>query len=85
MKNILVPIGNHENATNTLQYAIDFAEKMNAKIYLAHIFSSSTISGSFVKMDNLLKKDSKNVLLQHLSKVDKKMLKFFQNLLKAIL
>ena len=83
MKNILVPIGNHENAINTLQYAIDFAEKMNAKIYLAHVFSSSTISGSFVKMDNLLEKDSKNVLLEHLSNVNKKNVEIFSKALKG--
>ncbi len=51
MKNILVPIGSHENALNTLQYAIDFAEQVNAKIYLVHIFSSSKISGGFIKID----------------------------------
>ncbi|VAV82703.1 Universal stress protein UspA and related nucleotide-binding proteins, partial [hydrothermal vent metagenome] len=72
MKNILVPIGDHENALNTLQYAIDFAEKVEAKIYLIHIFSSSKVSGSFVNIDHVLKKDSEEILKNHLKIVDVK-------------
>jgi len=72
MKNILVPIGSHENALNTLQYAIDFAEQVNAKIYLVHIFSSSKISGGFIKIDPILARDSKKVLKDQLSLVNKK-------------
>ena len=31
MNHILVPIGSNENASNTLQYAIDFAKELNAE------------------------------------------------------
>ncbi|MCK4562123.1 MAG: universal stress protein [Flavobacteriaceae bacterium] len=83
MKNILVPVGDHKNAANTLQYAIDFAEQVNATIYLVHIFSSSRVSGSFVKIDHLLEKDSKNILLEHLSNVNKKTVKILPKSLKG--
>ena len=32
MKHILVPVGSTENASNTMQYAIDFAAKFDAKV-----------------------------------------------------
>lgn len=72
MKNILVPIGSHENAINTLQYAIDFAEHVEATIYLVHVFSSSKVTGSFVKIDTLLKNESKEILREHLLQVNRK-------------
>ena len=34
MKHILVPIGSTENAKNILQYAIDFATEINAKVFV---------------------------------------------------
>ncbi|MCK5638217.1 MAG: universal stress protein [Flavobacteriaceae bacterium] len=83
MKNILVPIGSNENAVNTLQYAIDFAEQVNAKIYLIHVFSSSKISGSFVKMDDLFERESKKILKDHLSNVDKKNVEILSKSLKG--
>jgi len=38
MKNILVPVGSNDHALNTLQYAIDFAEAVEAKIYFFFFF-----------------------------------------------
>lgn len=83
MKNILVPIGSHGNARNTLQYAIDFAEYVDAKIYLVHIFSSSKISGGFLKIDPILERESKAILKEHLSNVDKKNVEINANVLKG--
>ncbi len=83
MKNILVPIGDHENAVNTLQYAIDFAEQVEAKIYLVHIYSSSKVSGSFVNMDNLLQKDSKEILKSHVKNVHVKNVEIISSTLKG--
>ena len=83
MKNILVPIGSHENALNTLQYAIDFADSISAKIYFIHIFSSSKIAGSFVDMDSILVRDSKNILKEYLSKIDKKNVEIIPKSLKG--
>ena len=73
MKNILVPIGSNDHATNTLQYAIDFAQVFDAKIYLVHVYSSPKISGGILNVDQIMERDSKAILKDHLSKVDKKM------------
>ena len=70
MKNILVPIGSHSNALNTLEYAINFAKSVDAKIYFIHIFSSSKIAGSFVNIDSILVRDSKKMLAEYLSSID---------------
>lgn len=83
MKNILVPIGSHENAINTLQYAIDFAEKVEATVYLVHVFSSSKVSGSFVKIDTLLKNESKKILKEHLLQVNTRKVKIYPKSLKG--
>ncbi|MEN8124202.1 MAG: universal stress protein [Bacteroidota bacterium] len=83
MKNILVPISSNENALNTLQYAINFAKQSNAKIYLVHIFSSTKISGSFVKIDNILERDSKKILDDLLAKVDRKDVSILRKSLKG--
>ena len=69
MKNILVPIGSSFNALNTLQYAIDFAEAVEAKIYLVHIYSSPKISGNILKVDQIMERDSKEILKDHLNNV----------------
>ena len=34
MKHILVPVGSSENASNTLQYAIDLAAEFEAKVFV---------------------------------------------------
>jgi len=83
MKNILVPIGSQEDAVNTLQYAIDFAEQVNAKIYLINVFSSSRITGSFVNIDAILMQESKNILEDQLSKINKKNVEIIPQILKG--
>lgn len=72
MENILVPVSPNENAKNTLQYAIDFASYLGANIFLVNIFSSTKISGSFVKIDDIFERESKNFLEDILQNVDKK-------------
>ncbi len=84
MKNILVPIGgNHKTAINTLQYAIDFAEYLDAKIYLVHVFSSSKISGGLINIDSILEKDGKSILNELLLKVNQKNVKVVSKSLKG--
>ena len=39
MKHILVPIGSTENVKNTLQYAIDFATEINAKVFVFRAYN----------------------------------------------
>lgn len=83
MKNILVPVGSNENALNTLQYAIDFAETLDAKIYLVHVYSSPKISGALINVDQIIERDSKEILKSHLENVDKKHVKIISNTLKG--
>ena len=70
MKNILVPVGSNDHALNTLQYAIDFAQVEEAKIYLVHVYTSPKISGAVLGVDKIMERDSKAILKEHLSKVD---------------
>lgn len=83
MKNILVPVGSNDHAVNTLQYAIDFAEAVNAKIYLVHVYSSPKISGAVLKVDNIMERDSKEILRDHLSKVNIKKVEIITSTLKG--
>ncbi len=70
MKNLLVPIGSNENARNTLQYAIEFARELDSRIYLVHVYSSSKISGSFKNIGEIIERDSREVLKEHIESVD---------------
>ena len=83
MKNILVPIGSSFNALNTLQYAIDFAEAVEAKIYLVHIYSSPKISGNILKVDQIMERDSKEILKDHLKNVNRKNVEIITSTLKG--
>ncbi len=83
MKNILVPVGSNDHAKNTLQYAIDFAEVVEAKIYLVHVYSSPKISGGILKVDQILERDSKAVLKDHLKSVDSKNVEIITSTLKG--
>lgn len=83
MKNILVPVGSNDYAVNTLQYAIDFAEAVDAKIYLVHVYSSPKISGAVLKVDNIMERDSKEILRDHLSKVNVKKVEIITSTLKG--
>ena len=83
MKNILVPIGSNDNALNTLQYAIDFAEAVKAKIYLVHVYTSPKISGGILKVDQIMERDSKQILRDHLKSVNIKDVEIITSTLKG--
>ncbi|PHS51654.1 MAG: universal stress protein UspA [Lutibacter sp.] len=72
MKTILVPLGNSENAANTLQYAIDFATVLKAKIYVAQVFSSAKATGLLKNIDTVIESKTKEDLTSILAKVDLK-------------
>lgn len=72
MKNILVPIGSSGNASNTLQYAIDFALAMKAEIFVTQVYESTRVAGSLKNMSALLEEETKKEVMQVLEKVDKK-------------
>lgn len=72
MKNILVPIGASVSAVNTLQYAIDLAEVLDANVYAISVFREFSRVGSMNKVNSLIKEDSKGELAAILDQVDKK-------------
>ena len=83
MKNILVPIGSNGNALNTLQYAIDFATAVEAKVYLVHVYSSPKISGNILKVEQIMQRDSKEILKNQLNNVDRKNVESITSTLKG--
>lgn len=58
MKHILVPIGSTENAQNTLQYAIDFATEINAKVFVFRAYSSHTKAGTMINVDAIIERET---------------------------
>lgn len=72
MKNILVPVGASENALSNLQYAIDFAQAFEAKLYVVQVYNVYTKAGTMIKIDHILEQDTLNYLNDLVSKVDTK-------------
>ena len=62
MKHILVPIGNSENAKNTLQYAIDFAEAINAKVFVFRAFKVLSKAGTILNVDEIVGRETTNTV-----------------------
>lgn len=58
MKNILVPIGSSENAKNTLQYAIDYAESINAKVFVFRAYNVMTKAGTIINMGEIIERET---------------------------
>ena len=69
MKTILVPLGNSDKAINTLQYAIDFASEINARIYIVHVFGSAKVTGLLRNIDDVIESRTKEEITEVLSKV----------------
>ena len=72
MKNLLVPVGSSGNAVNTLQYAIDFAEVVNAKIYVTQVYESTKVAGALKNIDAFLEEETKQHLQEVLDQVNTK-------------
>ena len=70
MKNILVPVGSSKNAECHLQYAVDFARAFNAKLWVVQVFNVYTKSGTLIKVDHILERESKAFLEHHVAKID---------------
>ena len=58
MKNILVPIGSSENASLTLQYAIDLAEQFKANIYVFRVYKVPSKAGTITKMSDFIGRET---------------------------
>lgn len=72
MKNILVPIGDNNNAISNLQYAIDLAQEVGAFVYVISVFKELSKVGGLSKVNTILKEDSEKRLEQVLGQVNKK-------------
>ena len=72
MKHILVPIGSSENASNTLQYAIDLAAEFEAKVFVFRAYKSISVTGTMMKVDEFMDRETKLYLRSLINSVDRK-------------
>lgn len=72
MQNILVPIGSTENAKNTLQFAIDFAAQVNAKVYVFRAYSAQTKAGTIININAIIERETNLYLRTMVNAVDSK-------------
>ena len=72
MKAILVPLSSSEKEKNTLQYAIDFAERVSAKVYVIKVYSPNKVSGSIKTVGSLLEENANKELKELVLSVDRK-------------
>jgi nucleotide-binding universal stress UspA family protein len=72
MKNILVPVGSSKNAVSHLQYAVDFAKAVGAKVYAVQVYNVFTKAGTMIKIDHILERESQEFLSNLVSKIDTK-------------
>jgi len=72
MNNILVPVGSSKNAISHLQYAVDFANAFDAKVYVVQVYNVYTKAGTMIKIDHILERESKEYLNGLVSKIDTK-------------
>lgn len=72
MKNILVPIGATENASKTLQYAIDFASDIEAEVFVFRAYSSPTKAGTIINIDAIIERETNLYIKTIIKTVDTK-------------
>ena len=72
MKHILVPIGSTENSKNTLQYAINFANAVNAKVFVMRAYQVLSKAGSFVNADATMQRETNLYLRMMVNNCDTK-------------
>lgn len=72
MKNILVPIGSSENAKNTLQYAINFAEHTDAEVYVFRAYNVFTKAGTITNVNEIIERETNLYLRSVINSVERK-------------
>lgn len=70
MKNILVPVGSSKNALSHLQYAVDFAKDFGAKVYVVQVYNVYTKTGTMMKVDYILERESLEFLNRLVSQIN---------------
>ena len=83
MKNILVPVGSSKNALSHLQYAVDFAEAVGAKLFVVQVYNVYTKAGTMIGVDNVIQRESKAFLDSLVSKIDTKNVDVIVKVLKG--
>lgn len=72
MKHILVPIGSTENAINTLQYAIDFASQVRAKVFVFRAYKIISKAGTIINVNDIVARETQLYLRSVVNSVDAK-------------
>lgn len=72
MKTILVPIGSSQNATNTLQYAIDFAKNYDADVYVSRAYTLLSKAETMINVDSFMERETNLYLNAIIKSVDTK-------------
>lgn len=72
MQHILVPIGSTESAKSTLQYAIDFASTVKAKVFVFRAYSSLSRAGTMINVDAIIERETNLYLKTMVSAIDTK-------------
>lgn len=72
MKHILVPIGSSENASNTLQYAIDLASQFGSRVFVFRAYKSISVTGAMFKVDEFMERETQLYLRSMVSSVETK-------------
>ncbi|MBJ6369475.1 universal stress protein [Snuella sedimenti] len=70
MKNILVPVGSSKNAVSHLQYAIDFAEAVGAKLFVVQVYNVYAKAGTMVNVDKIIERESLKNLNELIAQVN---------------
>jgi len=83
MKNILVPVGSSKNAVSHLQYAVDFAQAFDAKLYVVQVYNVYTKAGTLIKIDQILERESKEFLEGLVAQLDTKGVEVVTKVLKG--
>ncbi|CAL2103830.1 Universal stress protein UspA [Tenacibaculum sp. 190130A14a] len=72
MKHILVPIGSTENSINTLQYAVNFADAVGAKVFVMRAYKILSKAGAFVNADDTMQRETNLYLRTMVNAIDRK-------------
>ena len=72
MNHILVPIGSKANASNTLQYAIDFAKEVDAKVFVFRAYKVLSKAGTIINVNEIVERETNLYLQTMISSVDTK-------------
>ena len=72
MKNILVPIGTSPDASETLQYAVDFATDFGAEVYVMEVFNVTSKTGTLANVSEKVAESGKERLKGVIAQIDAK-------------